>query len=37
MIHDKETGKFKGFAYVEFENVDDLRAAIAMDGRVCVY
>lgn len=33
---DKETDRFKGFCYVEFEYLDDLIKAIEMSGRVDV-
>lgn len=31
---DKETDRFKGFCYVEFETLQDLEAAISMNGEV---
>lgn len=35
MIRDKETDKFKGFAYVDFEDEESLQAALRTDGSVC--
>lgn len=31
---DKETDRFKGFCYVEFDTLQDLEQAIEMDGGV---
>uniref|UniRef100_A0A0N4ZF33 RRM domain-containing protein n=1 Tax=Parastrongyloides trichosuri TaxID=131310 RepID=A0A0N4ZF33_PARTI len=31
MVHDKETGNFKGYAYVEFESREDLIKALKLD------
>ncbi|XP_067015212.1 eukaryotic translation initiation factor 4H isoform X2 [Anabrus simplex] len=36
MIRDRETDKFKGFCYVEFENQQNLERALEMDGRISV-
>lgn len=33
---DRETDKFKGFCYVEFEHLDDLIKAIEMNGIINV-
>jgi RNA recognition motif-containing protein len=34
-VRDRETQKFKGFSYVEFETVDELERAVKMSGEVC--
>ncbi|XP_056643035.1 eukaryotic translation initiation factor 4H-like [Diorhabda carinulata] len=34
LVKDKETDRFKGFGYVEFETLADLEQAIAMNGAV---
>ncbi|XP_074642555.1 eukaryotic translation initiation factor 4H-like isoform X6 [Tubulanus polymorphus] len=35
MINDRDTGKFKGFAYVEFADADNLSKALELDGSSC--
>ena len=32
LVHDNETGKFKGFCYVEFEKIQDLEEALGFNG-----
>ncbi|KAL1502390.1 hypothetical protein ABEB36_007536 [Hypothenemus hampei] len=34
LVMDKETDRFKGFCYVEFDTLKDLEAAIAMNGEI---
>ncbi|KOC64164.1 Eukaryotic translation initiation factor 4H [Habropoda laboriosa] len=34
LVKDKETDRFKGFCYVEFEDCADLEAALEMDGTI---
>ena len=34
MIRDKETDRFKGFAYVEFSTREELEKALEIDGAV---
>lgn len=36
LVKDKETDRFKGFCYVEFETAKDLQEAVSMDGTVAV-
>ena len=34
LVRDRQTDRFRGFAYVDFEDADSLRGAIALDGTV---
>ena len=34
MVREKETAKFKGYAYVEFDDVEALKSALELDGSV---
>lgn len=34
LVKDRETDQFKGFCYVEFETIEDLKKAMSMDGRI---
>ena len=36
LVKDKETDRFKGFCYVEFEDLSDLLSALEMDGTIQV-
>lgn len=31
-MHDRETDKFKGYCYVEFDSLDDLCGVLKIDG-----
>ena len=35
MVRDRETAAFKGYVYVEFEDLASLEEAIGFDGAVC--
>ena len=35
MVRDRETDRFKGFCYVEFETPKDLIQALELDGVIC--
>lgn len=34
MVRERETAKFKGYAYVEFDDIESLKMALEMDGAV---
>ena len=34
MVHDRETGVFKRFCYVEFQDISNLKKALELDGAV---
>lgn len=36
LVKDRETDRFKGFCYVEFEELRDLESALEMNGRIVV-
>ena len=35
MVRDRETDRFKGFCYVEFETQNDLIRALELDSAIC--
>lgn len=34
LVKDRETDHFKGYSYVEFEELNDLQEALKLDGRI---
>jgi len=34
LVKDRETDQFKGFCYVEFETLENLKRALELDGRI---
>lgn len=32
LVHDRETDRFKGYCYVEFDSLEDLQNVVGLDG-----